>query len=222
MKTNPRFTTDPALVAFWDFQGKDWLVSEGPQPVRLQVRGIEPRVVTDGFWGSQALHFEHEGELARSCLVAPHTQFPWMCLGGPSAQVTVLAWVKRDPSTYDNCQFIAGVWNEHGRRQYGMFLNLRIWDAHQQLCAHVSHHGGATPGYPYCMDVAIGNTPVPSGQWSFLAITYDGIEARSYLNGALDTRGAGRAMGENPFYYPGGLSESTADFTIGSVERPSR
>ncbi len=77
----------------------------------------------------------------------------------PTTQVTVIAWIKREPTDYTGRQFIAGVWNEHHRRQYGMFLNLAIWDSAQQVGAHISSHGGPTPGYSYCMDVSIGRHP---------------------------------------------------------------
>ena len=51
-------------------------------------------------------------------------------------------------------------------------------------------------------------------------MTYDGIHARSYLDGRLDVREPQNAPGRNPFLFPGGLLKGDADFTVGAVSRP--
>ena len=101
-----------------------------------------------------------------------------------------------------------------------MFLNLHIHDSDEQLGAHVSRHGGATPGFPYCMDAAIGATPIDRERWHCVAITYDGVYARAHLDGALDIREPQGEPGRNPFRYPGGPYKGGADFTVGAVARP--
>jgi hypothetical protein len=137
---------------------------------------------------------------------------------GELAEVTVAAWVKRQVTATSHCEFIAGIWNEtNEKRQYGLFLNLAIWDSAEQVCGHVSSIGGPTPGYEYCMDASIGRSRVPLDRWQFVAFTYDGQHARSYLNGKLDAR-----EGFNPYPYKGGLhdgGEDGADFTVGAVDR---
>ncbi|MBC8009394.1 MAG: LamG domain-containing protein, partial [Burkholderiales bacterium] len=154
-------------------------------------------------------------------LCAPRADCPALNLHGPAAQMTVVAWIKRDPTPPDlawSCQAVAGMWNEHGRRQYCLFLNLRIWESAEQVGAHISRTGGPTPGYKYCMDAALGATPVPFSTWQCVAVTYDGAQARAYLGGVLDAR-----EGRNPFAYPGGLHDGGphgADFTVGAVSRP--
>jgi hypothetical protein len=113
---------------------------------------------------------------------------------------------------------VAGIWNETAKkRQYCLFLNLRIWNSAEQVCGHVSAIGGPTPGYRYCMTASIGGTPVSKGEWHTAAFTYDGHHARSYLDGRLDVRD-----GFNPYEYPDGLfdgGEDGADFTVGAVDR---
>jgi hypothetical protein len=66
---------------------------------------------------------------------------------GENAQVTVATWVKRRKKSNNECEFVAGIWNEtNKKRQYGLFLNLSIWESSQQVCGHVSSLGGPTPG----------------------------------------------------------------------------
>ncbi|MEZ0215553.1 MAG: LamG-like jellyroll fold domain-containing protein [Rariglobus sp.] len=211
----------PGLVAFWDFQD-DSLRSRGSAPVTLQAAGAPLDYAAEGVFGPRSLRFHAEGHLAANYLFAHAADVPSLNIGGPDAQVTVVAWIKREPSAYAGCQFIAGVWNEHHRRQYGMFLNLHIWDSSEQVGAHISGHGGPTPGHPYCMDVAIGATPVPFNIWQCVAISYDGRHARAYLDGLLDVREPQGTYGRNPFHYPEGLLKGDADFTVGAVARPAK
>jgi len=110
------------------------------------------------------------------------------------------------------------MWNKHVKRQYCMFLNLRTDDSAQQIGAHVSHVGGPTEGFKYCMDAALGDTPVPFDQWACIAIDYDGQHARAFLTEKLDTR-----AGRNPYHYPRGLFDARingTDFTVNAIKRP--
>ena len=175
----------------------------------------------------KAFSGRHRSDLTQSATSRQRTcsantrEFPELNIGGPDAQVTVIAWFKREPSEYRGWQFIAGVWNEHGGRQYGLFLNLNIHDSAEKVGAHVSKHGGATPGYPYCMDAAIGPTRVDLERWHCAAMVYDGKIAMSFLDGRLDIREPQGEPGRNPFAYPGGLFASGADSTVGAVSRPA-
>ncbi|MEO1286140.1 MAG: LamG-like jellyroll fold domain-containing protein [Chloroflexota bacterium] len=121
------------------------------------------------------------------------------------------------PDTYD-CETIAGIWDEsRKKRQYCLFLDLPIWDSGDQVGGHVSYHGGPTPNYKYCMDAAIGATPLTYHRWHCVGFTYDGMYARAYLDGRLDEREE-----RNPFHYPQGLFDGGsdgADFTVGAVSR---
>ncbi|MFD0960180.1 LamG domain-containing protein [Paenibacillus chungangensis] len=203
------------LVSFWDFHranGEEF-VAKGPCPYRLKAMNGAPERAEKGVFGDSSLHIR-DGQW----LSIPRQDCPELNIYGPQAQLTVTAWVNRDRIDSTGCEFIAGIWNETARkRQYGMFLNLRIWDSAEQVCGHVSAVGGPTPGYQYCMTSSIGATPVTKGKWHFVAFTYDGNEARSYLDGVLDRREQ-----YNPYHYPDGLfdgGEDGADFTVGAVDR---
>lgn len=204
----------PGLLCFWDFQD-DNFVARGAYAYRLQPMGAALKRAGEGVFGASSLQLGNGGYLrgARDECAA-------LNIYGTDAQVSVAAWLKREKVDYKGCQVLAGVWNEHGRRQYCLFLNLGIWESREQVGAHVSRIGGATPGYKYCMDAAIGQTPLPFNVWQCCAMSYDGEWARAYLNGKLDERGE-----RNPYHYPGGLfngSPHGADFTVGAVERPER
>jgi hypothetical protein len=210
----------PGLIAFWDFQeeaGNERVASAG-KPYRLrEVKGTVARA-DEGFFGPYSARFARNSS---GSLAIPRAACPALNLHGPKAQVTLITWIKRDPTVPGEeglCQAVAGMWNEHGKRQYCLFLNLRIHASAEQVGAHISSIGGATPGFKYCMDAAIGATPVRSGSWQCAAITYDGTFARAYLNGALDHRGD-----RNPYRYEGGIFDAGpagADFTVGAVQRP--
>lgn len=130
----------------------------------------------------------------------------------------MVAWIKRDPAPGSGCEFIAGQWNETNRgRQYGLFLNIRVWGTGEQVCGHFSHVGEATPGYKYCIDGAMGATPVPRDEWVVVAMSYDGVCGYAWLNGLLDVR-----PGLNPYSLAGGLYDggpAGSDFTVGAVDR---
>ncbi|TLS51774.1 LamG domain-containing protein [Paenibacillus antri] len=203
------------LVAFWDFQDAEGAakVADGPHAYALEPKGGFIRRTGDGLFGPHAIELEH-GQWLR----LPRAACPALRFGGEGAAVTVAAWVKRKDVRKPECQAIAGMWNEsEKKRQYGLFLDLRIWGSGHQVCGHVSASGGPTPGHKYCMDASIGSTAVPYETWSFVAFTYDGAYARSYLNGSLDRRD-----GYNPYPYPDGLYDGGADgadFTVGAVHR---
>ncbi|WNR44058.1 LamG domain-containing protein [Paenibacillus roseipurpureus] len=205
----------PQLVAFWDFQEEPGQerVSQGPKAHALQEGAGEVARDEDGVFGPYSARLD-EGKW----FFIPRMACPELNIAGPQAQVTIAAWVKRGQKSNTQCEFVAGMWNEtNKKRQYGLFLNLYIWESSEQVCGHVSSIGGPTPGHRWCMDASIGSHAVPRGEWQFVAFTYDGEYARSYLNGILDER-----EGRNPYPYPGGLydgGEDGADFTVGAVDR---
>ena len=69
-----------------------------------------------------------------------------------------------------------------------------------QVSGHISGVGGSTPGERWCVDVAIGKSVINYNEWTFVAFTYDGHEAKSYYNGMFDAR-----EGLNPYKYELGL-----------------
>lgn len=202
------------LISFWNFKDGS-LQAQGPFPYRLRETQNSPEKNTDGPVSGYSLAFS-EGDY----LSIPRAECPALDLHGKEAQVTVLAWVKRAPKTIKptECEAVAGMWLETDKkRQYCLFMNLRIYKSANQVCGHVSSVGGPTPGEKWCMDASIGQNPVPFGEWAAVAFTYDGRDVRSYLNGELDTR-----EDRNPYHYPEGLFNAGpegADFTVGAVHR---
>jgi hypothetical protein len=212
MPTDP--TTIDGLIAFWDFQEPTARprISRGPNRYALTPHG-DLKQVDGGVFGPHAM-LVSEGQW----LDIPRRECPALNLHGPGAQATVVAWLKRHPKSDGECQAVAGMWHETGRRrQYCLFLDLSIHNSRNQVCGHVSNVGGPTPGFKYCMDAAIGSTPVPMDAWTTAGFTYDGQYARAYLNGVLDVRET-----FNPYSYPGGLFDGGpdgADFTVAAVHR---
>jgi hypothetical protein len=206
----------PGLVSMWDFAepAGEPRVAKGPGRYSLREGSGPIDRVDEGPLSNHALDLQ-EGRY----LYIPRCECPTLNIHGPQASVTVAAWIKRRSKEHaGRCEAIAGMWNETGcARQYCLFVNLRIHQSGDQVCGHVSGIGGPTPGHRYCMDAAIGSTPVPFDVWQFIAFTYDGRHARSYLNGRLDERPQ-----LNPYAYDLGIHDggkTGADFTVGAVDR---
>jgi len=212
----------PGLVAFWDFQ-RDWthpiagsiLSTDLPDAGVLQPWGTPPQRVDNGVFGDGALRFDGDG-----MLYVPRASMGPLAIEGPSARLSVVAWVRRREwrPRADTCEAIAGVWNEHGLRQYCLFLNLQIHNSGNQVAGHVCPTGGASPNNRYCLDAAIGSLIIPFDEWIMIAMTVGEMEVRSYLNGICDVR-----PGLNPYPYTSGIfpgGASGADFTVGAVQRP--
>jgi len=209
----------PGLVAFWDFQeaaGQDRV--SRPGGYRLQEQGGAVERVADGALGPYSARLADEKHflLARRDLRQ-------LNIHGKNAQVTVVAWVKRqDPKAW---QAIAGVWDEtRGKRQYCLFLNATSRTHNQEMVrypvqdrvhGHVSAIGGSTPGHCCCVTYSSGKTAIPLDHWQVIAMSYDGTHSRVYVNGVLDAE-----ENYNPFYYPDGIfdgGEDGAPFTVGAV-----
>lgn len=201
-----------SLISLWDFNNN--LTAKGAYQYELKPMYTSPTFVSASQIGEKSLYLKR-GEW----LQIPRADCPALNIRGKDAQLSVVAWVKRmpQPPTYD-CETIAGIWDEsRKKRQYCLFLDLPIWDSKDQVGGHVSYHGGPTPNYKYCMDAAIGKTPVRFDEWHCVGFTYDGTYARAYLDGVLDERDE-----RNPFYYPNGIfdgGDDGADFTVGAVSR---
>lgn len=212
---NERIVQHPSLVAFWDFQepAGSQRVAKGPYPYSLEEMSGPITRVKDGVLGTYAAKLEF-GQWFN----LPRHMCPALDFHGPEAELTILAWLKRQERENGQCEAIAGMWNEtEKKRQYAMFVNLRIWESGDQVGGHVSAEGGPTPGHPWCMTTAIGATPLVKEQWYALAFTYDGSYSKVYVDGVLDKREI-----YNPYLYDKGLFDgglTGADFTVGAVNR---
>ena len=177
-------------ICFWDFSSG--LTSRGRESYTLRVGKQEIPFVCDGIFGRSCPEMK-EGRY----YTLPRAECPGLDFGADHSEFTIVTWVKRHHKTSPECQAIAGMWNETDlKRQYCLFVDLRIWESSNQVAGHVSSSGGPTNGYRYCMDAAIGATSIPLEKWQTLAFTYDGKFARVYLEGALDSRES-----RNPFDY---------------------
>jgi hypothetical protein len=207
------------LVAFWDFQeeaGQDRVSAD----LRLQERGGKIQRVDEGVWGPHAARL-NRGQWFE----IPREKLGRLNIHGPAAEVTVVAWIKRE--TTQPWQAIAGVWGEtRKKRQYCLFLNAPTatrFDTMQRppvanrVHGHVSSVGGPTPGYEFCRTYSSGATDIPLHQWHCIAMRYDGHSSTVFVDGRLDTWTL-----RNPFPYDEGLFDGGTDgesFTVGAVHR---
>ncbi|MBC2600487.1 LamG domain-containing protein [Puniceicoccus vermicola] len=206
----------PGLVSFWNFQedGEDFGTTQGESyTLRSQSGPLSVHEDPTAPLGGKALQIKRGQwmNIARK-------DCPLLDFHGPDGHLTVIAWIKRKKTEHRNCEFIAGQWNESdGGRQYGLFLNISVWQQQDQVCGHLSNVGGPTPGYRYCIDGPVGATPVGFDEWSVVAMTYDGTQGFCWLNGHLDVRPQ-----LNPYSMAGGLFDGGSqgsDFTVGAVDR---
>ncbi|GHC10476.1 LamG domain-containing protein [Cerasicoccus arenae] len=206
----------PDLATFWCFDraGESFAAQQG-EPYVLSAQAGPLNTVDDEAapFGGTAIEIK-EGDW----LNCPRSECPALDIHGPGGQLTVVAWVKRQPSQHKGCEFIAGQWNETNLgRQYGLFLNISVWQQRDQVTGHLSNVGGPTPAYKYCIDGPVGASPVPCDEWSVIAMSYDGNTGYAWLNGVLDAR-----PGVNPYSLAGGLHDggpNGSDFTVGAVDR---
>jgi len=206
----------PGLICFWDFQepSGSQRVARGRHAYELtEMAGAVDRV-EGGIFGPYAAYLKHGQWFS-----IPRSECPALNIHGPKAQVSVIAWIKRYRKPEVECEFVAGMWNEtQAKRQYGMFLDLRIHNGADQVGCHVSGTGGPSEGSRWCMESSIGATKVDCGEkWHCAGISYDGRFARSYYNGVLDENGS-----SNPYSYDKGLYDGGVDganFTVGAVDR---
>ncbi len=179
----------PDLVSFWDFQESAGQPRQavGRFPASLREGSTPIERVRDGIFG------EYSAQLARGqYFYLPHAECGELRL---QHSLSVVAWLQRHRKPEIECEAVAGMWNETERqRQYALFLDLRIHGGADNVCGHLSSSGGPTPNHRWCMDAAIGGARIPYFDWHCVAFTYDGNEARTYLDGEFHER-----QGFNPF-----------------------
>lgn len=217
----------PDLVAVWDFSEPEgatlWKSKAGTGEFPLRVGDGAPKPHPEGPLSGRSLEFDGEKDF----LFLPNAELGDLNISGKGASVSVVAWVWRVNPLHS---FVGGIWQEHDgdpRRQYGLFIHLPLYGGKDNVCGHVSQAGGASPGLPYSRDYSANISSVPFREWVCAAFTYDGIEARSYLNGVFEPRpeykepDPPKAMGwtysKNPYRFEEGLGDNGGDFTVGAV-----
>ncbi|MHA4843569.1 LamG-like jellyroll fold domain-containing protein [Flavitalea antarctica] len=205
--------TIPDLICCWDFDRVNPFVSKGRYPYTLVEGNGRNEITDDGILSGSSVMINET-----QYLYIPRNECPALDIHGRDAQVTVLAWVRRQRKSYSQCEAIAGMWNEtRKQRQYCLFLDIQLYESADQVCGHISGVGGPTPGEKWCIDVSVGKHKVLYNEWSFVGFSYDGNEIRSYLDGRYDER-----EGRNPYPYPEGIFDggiTGSDFTVGAVHR---
>jgi hypothetical protein len=205
----------PGLVSFWDFdQSGTHLVAQQGEPYCLVSQSGELDVLEDAdCCGGSYLEIK-EGQW----LSIDRKDCPKLDIHGKDGELTVIAWLYRDTVPSGKCEFIAGQWNESNLdRQYGLFLNIRVWAEADRIFGHLSNVGGPTPGFKYCMDGPMGSSEIKQKEWNVIGMSYDGHVGRAWLNGHQD------GLTElNPYSLSGGLHDggpNGSDFTVGAVNR---
>jgi len=205
----------PDLIACWEFKesGTEFVAQYGEAYCLTSHSGpLEVEQLADGPGGA-ALHLQ-EGQW----LSIPRAECPRLDIHGPEGQLSLIAWIRREPTARPHCEFIAGQWNETNRgRQYGLFLNIGVWGAKDRIFGHLSNVGGPSPGYRYCMDGPMGESAIACGQWTVVAMSYDGRSGTAWRDGLMDGH-----SNLNPYPLAGGLhdgGEQGSDFTVGAVHR---
>lgn len=216
------------LVALWTFKeapGKSRRATgKGRFPLE-EGRGSIPRV-NEGPVSGYSIRLEGD-----NFLTLPHDQTGALNLYGAQQGVTLVAWVKW---TGEQTGFVGGMWNEYqdgGKRQYGLFVSLPMYNGKDQVCGHISQTGKPTPPFPYSIDYSASKQQVPHQTWACIAFTYDGAYIKSYLNGVFEAREAelirhtqgfegypdGLVQRKNPYFFPDGMGNNGSDFTVGAV-----
>jgi hypothetical protein len=203
------------LVCFWDFQevSGSSRIAKGLRSYKLYEQNGKIERVENSVFGQYSARLK-KGQWFN----LPRAECPALNICGQSTEISIVAWLQRYRKLWPQCEAVAGMWNEsESFRQYCLFLNLPIRKSRNQVCGHISSTGDPTPGYRYCMEAAIGATPVAYHIWQCVGMTYNGHQIKAYLNGKLDFR-----SGHNPYEYKQGIFCPTAngsDFTVGAVSR---
>lgn len=209
------------LVAYWDFSesAAPFISKMGTAgPVALNNgAGSSVTKVSDGPTG-HALQFNGTSDY----LICPASENGLLNIGKNGGNsVSVLAFFKVGVAGGTN-DFIAGIWQEddnNPRRQYGAFYSLPMYGGGYKSCLHVSKNGGPTPGYEFSIDYsANGYTEGGDLRWMCLAGTYDGSEARSYIESRFEPYPDFAGRSKNPYSFPDGLNSADGDFTVGAVK----
>lgn len=220
----------PRPIAFWDFQEPSGSPrrSTGRHKLVLEEQcGPLERVSGGPCERPFSLRLRH-GQWLR----LPREDCPGLNLHGKQP-LTLVAWVRLLGER--PWQFIAGMWDERARRQYGLFVNgTKQYDsatddrrrARMQVHGYLSDTGGKSPGKEACFSYATGATALKTKRWYCLASVWDGSRLAVYLDGRLDANATANPIPFNAPIFNGIPSDATdghsrwadlpgADFTVG-------
>ena len=218
-------------VAFWDFSEPrapflSRVGSGGPLALR-QAPGSRALKTSNGPIGN-AVSFNGTTDY----LYIPAEEIGALNIGATGSQVCVMAFVKRADSAATGC--VAGIWREDNNnpgRQYALFVDLPVYGGDNKVCFHVSKTGGASQNIPYSRDYSVNGSAEPNRDWVFVGGSYDGREARSYIEGRFEPylnytepgapNGEGLTYDKNPYSFTLGLNSDPVEFTVGACKLTS-
>jgi hypothetical protein len=199
---------EESLIAFWDFSEE-----AGNPRVSKSFTRTKEYLLLEGGGKIQKIHEGPIGDSSADISDSTWFYIPRNSLGalnifGKDGHVTVIAWIRKE--SHKSWQAIAGVWDESRlKRQYYMFLNAHSkthydemvrYPASGLLHGHISATGGKSPGQVAWISYSSSGDSVPENEWTCIAITYDGKEIKSYINGKLSA-----SEFTNPFPYEEGI-----------------
>ena len=207
---NSRVPLD-GLVSFWDFQEPT-----GPFVAKLGAGhyALEAQVYDNitKEWSAGAVDRVRDAppgtpfgpQSARiaygQMLVVPETasKAPLLDIHGDNATLSVVVWMKADTrfqnATDHSANFghLAGIWSEplNARRYvvFGRNPRGKPCETCTSLDVEVSRTGASIPPCRWSISYAVGSANVTYEEWHVVALTFDGREIRSYVNGTLDIR----------------------------------
>jgi Concanavalin A-like lectin/glucanases superfamily len=235
MQTNAQTNSKPmnnllttkGLVALWDFkeaEGQARKASGMAEFALKEQHGQLPRA-NEGPLSGYSAQFGNKAFLSLS-----NAETGRLNIHGNKQGVTVMAWIK----WAGEGGFVGGMWNEYqdgGKRQYGLFVSLPYYNGKNQVCGHISKTGKPTPPFPFSIDYSASKQQVAVNEWVCIAMTYDGKQIKSYLNGVFEEREPelinntkgfsgypdGLTQSKNPYFFPDGIGNNGSDFTVGAV-----
>lgn len=232
------------LVAFWPFTetsqpyrsvrgvGSFELINNSPtvNPVTKSSTVIGPFGPTARFSGGSA------------ALYVPKSQIGALNLARYSKGWTQIWWASH---TDTNGSCLGGIWKEDGSgvhaRSFSSWLGLTDYGGDRKLCGHISKTGLGSEKVdgsgllPYSRDLSASRRQIADDDFRFLAVTFDGTQLISYIDGIADSfknytepgapNGEGLTYDKNPYKGPlntgweDGLNDTPEEYTIGVAVR---
>ncbi|MEM7576955.1 MAG: hypothetical protein AAF328_05705 [Planctomycetota bacterium] len=126
----------------------------------------------------------------------PYAQTADLNISGPTAQVSMLAFLKLDE--LEGGTTVAGMWYEgsganddSGSRQYSLLMNIGPNVGRGKVTPHISAEGGVSrradgSGLPWNLDYAASPQTIEVDRWVSVGFTYDGVSLKAFYNGEFE------------------------------------
>ncbi|MCK5612722.1 LamG domain-containing protein [Candidatus Pacearchaeota archaeon] len=121
-------------------------------------------------------------------------------ISGADQALTLAAWIKYEANPDSDDAIINKYYVVGNERQY----KISFRNSDSAVVGYISNDGTA-------FSKAIGGTDINDTNWHHVALVYNDIDIRIYLDGSLDSNGA-----DNPKAHTTGIYNGTAQFNVGS------